>query len=137
MADALSDTDNAEVRAILVGLEQAWARADGAGFAAPFTHDADFVNIVGMAVRGRDSIAALHQQIFDTIYKGSHVSFALAASHKLADGVALAQVAATLDAPGGPRPGITRTIASAILVKPGAEWRIAAFHNTVVVPRPA
>jgi uncharacterized protein (TIGR02246 family) len=136
MTDTLGDHDTREFHAILAALGEAWGRADGAGFAAAFTGDADFVNILGMAFRGRDAITAQHQQIFDTIYKGSLASFELVSSRKLADGVTLAHVAATLNAPGGPRPGITRTMATAVLVKADAAWRIAAFQNTVVVTPP-
>jgi len=131
MADRLSE---GEVRATLAAMSEAWRRADGAGFAADFTDDADFVNILGMAFHGRDQIAAQHQLIYDTIYKDSQAQFELSALRALAEGVATAQIAATLDAPGGPRPGITKTLATATFVRADGSWKIAAFHNTVVAP---
>jgi uncharacterized protein (TIGR02246 family) len=136
MAAVPSDDDLAQFKGLVASLGEAWNRADGAGFAAAFTDDADFVNILGMRVRTRQAIAAGHQQIFDTIYKASHADFTLAMSRLLADGVAVAHIEATLDAPGGPRPGRTNALATAVLTRGDEGWRIAAFHNTVVAPPP-
>ena len=62
--------DQASIGATLAAMGDAWERADGASFATAFAEDADFVNILGAAFSGRGSIAAQHQLIFDTIYKG-------------------------------------------------------------------
>lgn len=52
------DTGTERTVANLVGsVERAWNEADGAAFAAPFTEDADFVNIRGEHVRTREAIA--------------------------------------------------------------------------------
>jgi uncharacterized protein (TIGR02246 family) len=136
MAAVPSDDDLVQFNALAEGLGEAWNRADGRGFAAAFTEDADFVNILGIGVRTQAAIAAGHQQIFDTIYRGSHASFAIATSRLVADGVAVAHVSATLDAPGGPRPGTSHALATAVLTRGGDGWRIAAFHNTLVAPLP-
>jgi uncharacterized protein (TIGR02246 family) len=129
-------SDQAGVGALLIGMATAWERADGASFAAAFTEDADFVNILGGAFSGRQAIAAQHQFIFDTIYKGSHARFELTRFRKISPDVAVAQISAMLNAPGGPRPGVTNTLASATLTKSDGGWAIASFHNTVVVPVP-
>jgi uncharacterized protein (TIGR02246 family) len=115
---------------VLQRLEQAWNAADGAAFAAPFTDDADFVDIRGDHHRTRDAIGHGHQQIMETIYRGSRVRYTLEQARRLADGVILAHSSAVLDVPGGPMAGTHRAIASWVLVPAGGEWRIAAFHNT-------
>jgi len=117
-------------------LTKAWDNADGAAFGSVFTDDADFVNILGGLFSGRDAIAAQHQAIFDTIYKGSSATFDLHNIRTLDDDVAVAHVLCALDAPGGPRPGRTNTLATAVLARRGEAWRIAAFHNTVIIPIP-
>jgi uncharacterized protein (TIGR02246 family) len=62
----------------LIGrLELAWNEADGRAFGEPFTADADFINIRGDHLRGQEAIAAGHQAIFDSIYKGSSTDFEL------------------------------------------------------------
>ena len=132
MAGDVFEEDRAAARSLLAGLSEAWRRADGAGFAAAFTQDADFVNIRGMTTRGRDAIASQHQQIFDTFYRGSQAHFELVSLRRLADEVLVAQVAASLDVPSGPRAGTTKSTATAVLV--GAPLKIAAFQNTVFDP---
>jgi uncharacterized protein (TIGR02246 family) len=113
-------------------LEQAWNAADGAAFARPFAEDADFVNIRGEHHRTRDAIAKGHQAIFNSIYKGSVVRFQLARVRTLAPGVLLAHVRSTLKAPTGPLAGEYGALFSMVLVQDQGNWRIAAFHNTLM-----
>ena len=107
MAGGVSGDDEAAVRSLFAALAGAWRRADGAGFAAAFTADADFVNIRGMAFGGREAIASQHQQIFDTIYRGSEAHFELVSLRRLAVDV---------------------------LVGDAGSFKIAAFQNTVLAP---
>jgi uncharacterized protein (TIGR02246 family) len=52
---------------------EAWGR-DGAAFAATFTEDADFVDVVGGHLRGREAIAESLQAGFDTFMAGTRLS---------------------------------------------------------------
>ena len=113
-------------------LEQAWNAADGARFARPFAEDADFVNIRGDHVRTRDAIAKGHQAIFDTLYKGSVVRYRVTGVRAIAPAVLLAHVKSTLTAPTGPLAGEHSSLLTVVLVQDHDEWRIAAFHNTLV-----
>ena len=91
------------VAAELIGrLERAWNEADGRAFGEPFAPDADFVTIRGEHLRGREAIAAGHQAIFDSIYKGSSTDFELTGARELSDEVILAHATAVLRAPSGP-----------------------------------
>jgi uncharacterized protein (TIGR02246 family) len=134
MAGAVSEKDKAAARSVLAVLSEAWRRADGAAFATAFTEDADFVNIRGMSFQGPDAIAAQHQQIFDTVYRGSQVQLELVSLRRLADDVLVALVASNLEVPSGPRAGTTKTTATAVLVGDAAALKIAAFQNTVFAP---
>ena len=126
--------NNEQIVASLVDhLEQAWNRADGAGFAQPFAEDADFVNIRGEHARSREAIARGHQVIFDTIYKGSVLHSELADVRRIAPSVLLAHVKSTLRVPAGPLAGEHRSLFTAVLVANGDKYEIAAFHNTLVV----
>jgi uncharacterized protein (TIGR02246 family) len=118
-------------------LEDAWNASDGAAFSAPFAPDADFVNIRGELHTGGEAIAAGHQQIFDTIYAGSTVRYALLQARELKERVILAHMGATLNVPEGPLAGEINALASLVLVGDGddGEHRVAAFHNTVVAAR--
>jgi uncharacterized protein (TIGR02246 family) len=117
---------------VVRALQDAWNAGDGAAFAAPFADDADFVNVYGMHARGREAIAAGHEHIFRTIYAGSRVEYRIATARLLREGVGLVHLHARLAAPAGPMAGEHDALASLVLVRDGGEWRIAAFHNTLV-----
>jgi uncharacterized protein (TIGR02246 family) len=51
----------------------AWNTGDSLAFAAPFTDDADFVVFEGTHLKGRQQIASLTQQIFDTVWRTQNV----------------------------------------------------------------
>jgi uncharacterized protein (TIGR02246 family) len=122
---------------VLRRLEEAWNAADGAGFAAPFTDDADFVAIRGDHHRTRAAIAAGHQQIFDTIYRGSTLRYALTQARRLAEDVILVHASQAMDAPSGPLAGASAATATLVLVRTPDGWKIAAFHNTLVQGQPS
>ena len=112
-------------------LEDAWNAADGELFGSAFTDDAEFVDIRGELHRTRQAIAIGHQQIFNTIYKGSTLQYETTDSREIADGVLVAHIASTLVAPIGPLAGTHHALATIVIVHHNGEWRIAAFHNTL------
>jgi uncharacterized protein (TIGR02246 family) len=125
--------DNEQLVVKLVGeLESAWNAADGAGFARSFSEDADFVNIRGDHLQTREAIARGHQAIFDTIYKGSTVSYEVAGVRAITPTVLVAHVKATLKAPTGPLAGEHHSLFTIVLVQDQNDWWISAFHNTLV-----
>ena len=89
-----------------------------------------------MTIRGElhsgPAIAIGHQQIFDTIYAGSTVSYEVLQARELDDRVTVAHVRGTLTVPGGPLAGTHDALATVVLARDGDEQRIAAFHNTLV-----
>jgi uncharacterized protein (TIGR02246 family) len=124
------------IAAELIGrLERAWNEADGRAFGEPFAPDADFVDIRGEHHRGREAIAAGHQVIFDSIYKGSSTDYELTDARELSDEVILAHATAVLRAPSGPLAGEHNSLLSLVLVRGGEGWEIAGFHNTLVAPQ--
>ena len=120
----------------LIGhLERAWNEADGRAFGKPFTADADFVDIRGEYHRGQEAIAAGHQAIFDSIYKGSSIEYRLSRARELSESVILARSTADLRVPAGPLAGEHSAVQSLVLVRGDEEWKIAGFHNTLVAPQ--
>jgi uncharacterized protein (TIGR02246 family) len=130
----LPTPDRGALDKIVRDLEAAWNAGDGVAFAAPFAADADFVNIRGEHVRGRDTIAAGHAGIFRTIYAGSRNHYVVEHARLLRPEVMLARVHATLDAPHGPLAGRHHARFSLVLTKEPDGWEIVALHNTVEAP---
>lgn len=121
--------------AVFERLSLAWNAADGAAFGAPFTDDADFVDITGAHHRGREVIAQGHQGIFDSIYRGSTVTYRVESAQEIAPGVVLAGVSARLDVPAGPMAGGHASRVTAVLTEHDGAWWVRAFHNTLERPR--
>ncbi len=114
-------------------LEHAWNTADGAAYGAPFAEEADFVNVRGEHHRGGpEYIGRAHQGIFDSIYAGSTVRYAVAVARTLGPGVVLAVANARLDAPSGPLQGVTDARITVVMTESEGRWVISAFHNTLV-----
>jgi len=136
MNQPLTDPESASIVALVRQLETAWNAGDGAAFAAPFAVDADFVTIRAEHLQGRPAIARGHAEILRTIYAGSRNRFTLESLRWLRSDVALAHVRAELDAPAGPLAGRHAARFSAVLVRNGTAWEIAAFHNTLAPGQP-
>jgi uncharacterized protein (TIGR02246 family) len=125
-----SDTAAQHVRVALDALEIAWKDSDGDAFAAACTADVDFVNILGMHVRGRAEVSALHDKIFKGPYAGSTVRFSIDRIRIVSEDWVLAIVPGNVDIPDGPARGRVTTVATVLLKREGAQWSIASFHNT-------
>jgi uncharacterized protein (TIGR02246 family) len=135
---ALAPEDAEAIRAIVTELETHWNAADGAAYSAHFAEDADFVNVFGHYVGGREAIAAGHQQIFNTVYRGSRNSGTVEAMRALSPGVALAYVAWHLRIPDGGSEREMHARNTLVLTNEGDGWQIAAFQNTLIAaPRTA
>jgi hypothetical protein len=95
------------VSEILEKLQAAWRRADGNGYAASFSEDAD------------------------TIYKGSSITHKVTDARVVGADVIVAHGTATMETTNGMLDG-RRAINTLVLVRSGARWEIAAFHNAMV-----
>jgi len=126
----MAESERVAVEAIVKQLESAWNAMDPEAFAAPFTEDADFVNIAGEHARGRPAIVAGHRAIFRDFYADSTAKLTLKAVRLLRPDVALAHVHSALAVPKGPLAGRNTAVFSMVLTKTDDQWGIAAFHNT-------
>jgi uncharacterized protein (TIGR02246 family) len=120
---------------IVKHLEDAWNEASGEKFSQPFTTTSDFINIRGMFLSKatKQQVAAGHQHIFDTIYKGSTVKYNLADAELINGQTILAHIKTILNSPQGPLLGTNSSIITIVLIQEKDEWKIRAFHNTLVI----
>jgi uncharacterized protein (TIGR02246 family) len=87
------------------------------------------VDIRGEHHRGQEAIAAGHQAIFDSVYKGSSTDYELIQVRELSDDVILAHATGVLRAPSGPLAGEHSAVQSLVLVRDDDGWKIASFHK--------
>ena len=118
------------IRRALDELTTAWNRGDGEAFAAVCTADVDFINILGMHVKGRGPVAELHDKIFKGPYLDSTLAFSVDKVRPLSNDAVLAIVPGELQIPSGPVQGVVKTVATVLFVRDGSEWRVASFQNT-------
>jgi len=130
----LSRQDDTAIRALFQMLSDAWARGDGEAFASAFAVDADFVNMMAQALRGRSEIARHHAQIFATVYRGTTLRTIDIRIRPIRPDVATIETTAAVDGLDQER----RAHALAVAVRSADGWRIQAFHNMIpfVPPRP-
>ena len=99
-----------------------------------FAEESDFVDIRGGHHRGDGAIGHGHQAIFDSIYSGSTRElpcWTLPARSR--PGPIVAVATSTLDAPHGPLQGVHNSRMTLVVAEQDDDWRVVAFHNTLVV----
>ena len=124
--------DEAAIRENVKQLETGWNTKSGVTFAKPFAEDADYVVINGMYIKGRAAIEKGHQQIFDTIYKGTTLTLEVKQVRFLRSDVAVVHVSGHRDGPGKESHAGMLTL---VMTKEKQGWTIAAFQNTAVTPK--
>jgi uncharacterized protein (TIGR02246 family) len=124
--------DEQVINGILQHLETAWNRYDSVGFAAVFSEDANFIHIFGGQLDGRSAIEAAHQNIFETIYRGSHVSFVLRSIRFLRPDVAVVFARAHVKFKEGNEAREIETRPTFVVLKEQDRWQIVAFQNTKI-----
>src|SRR5271167_1968376 len=111
---------------IVEQLETAWNNSDSIAFAAPFADDVDFVHILGGHFTGRISIERGHRTIFDTIYKGSTVKFAVEKIRFAGPEVAIVFLFATLTLSAQGLPPQINARPTMVLQRQDGSWKVAS-----------
>ena len=139
------EQERAAIGQLVDSVMESWNCHRMADHNAAFAADADFINVVGMHWRGREEIAARHVELHATIFRDSHMRLLELSQRFLAPVVALAHIHwAMTGAQGVPGWDITAERQGRltwVLMKQQDGWRIAAAHNTdilpVAMPKPA
>lgn len=122
-------TDEAEIRALLQRLSEAWGDADA--FAAVFTEDAEYITFDGSMVKGRVAIAESHRPLFEGIMRGSRLAGKPPTVRFLTPDVALVHGKGAVIQRWQKQPRRRAvSVQTNVVVKQDGRWLIAAFHNT-------
>jgi len=125
-------TDEEALQAILQQFETAWNTYDSVSIAGLFAEDANFIHIYGGQLDGRAAIEAAHQDIFNTIYRGSHASFMLRGIRFLRPDTAVVFARAHVKFTENNQMREIETRPTLIVVKKQAKWQIVVFQNTKI-----
>lgn len=128
---AVSASDADALQALFRQILDGWNRGSGEGFAAPFADDADQIGFDGSHLRGRQEIAAFHQQLFDRFLQGSRVVGKITDMRLLTPDVALVHAIGGTVMPGQSDLAPDRnSVQTLVAVKRDGEWRLEALQNS-------
>jgi uncharacterized protein (TIGR02246 family) len=127
-------TDQQALHDIVKHLESAWNASDSKAWTSPFAADATFINIYGGQLDGRAAIEVSHRVIFDTIYKGSRLTFTVRDVRMLRPDVAVVWTRGLVVTAQGTEVDSRPTL---ILVKDEGNWQIVAVQNTRISDVPS
>ena len=136
----VAPSDVAAIRAVMARQADAWNRHDMDAYVAETTPDVEWVNVVGMHWRGRETVKRAHAALHRTMFAHSRLLPPRSVEmREIAPGVVLTVttggiegVSRTPDGSAYPEDG---NIMTEVFVKTVDGWRIAHAHNTNIVAR--
>ncbi len=134
-ASAGQTVDDA-AQAIVDQLIEGWNAGDGKAFASPFREDAGYRVWNGMLSEGRDEIARNHQQVFDTIFRGTNLTLKIQKIRPLTDRVVVVYLEGRIYRDGEPLeqlPNMKGAVPVLILVEEEGQWVVGHFQNTPMI----
>ena len=130
-------SDEIAIQDIIQHFEIAWNCQDSRAVAALFAADATLIQLFGRQFEGRKAIEASHQHLFDTIYRGSRLSFIEQTIRFVRADVAIVFARGRLSVMQARKALQMETRPTLTLVKEKAQWQIVAFQNTRITRLPA
>ena len=134
-------TDEAEVRWIIAEQVAGWNRGDARAWSANCDPDVGFTNILGMRWDTQAGFETRHAEMFRGVFANSCLTVDIERLQFPAPDLALAELLTTLTGFRALPPGIRATTEGClvtrmleVMTRRNGRWRIAACHNTAVVP---
>jgi uncharacterized protein (TIGR02246 family) len=131
----LSKEDDAAIRKVIAGIEEAWNAHDMNAYGKLFREDADWINIVGMHWRGRDAVMAAHIAFHEGNFKDNRMKLDAVETRSLGNEFAIAVATMTHDAfvaPDGRTFPKAQNRCTHVLAKGPGGWKIVHGHNVQV-----
>ena len=126
-------TDEKALHDLFQQMRDGWNQGNGQAFAASFTEDADYIVVNGTYLKGRQAIAAAHQQLFETRFRGSRLEGFVKNIRFLSDDIALLHEHGRPQVSGQAVPAPEQySIQTLIGIRQDDEWRVTAFQNTLI-----
>jgi uncharacterized protein (TIGR02246 family) len=136
MPEANGITAEAEIRALIGEMTEAWKRGDANAYGARYQAGATFTNVFGDFYVGRDAFDRRHAEVFAGIFKDAVLTMDIRKLRFVRPDVALVDIVTTLTGAKVRPPGVERGADGAlsssllmVLTKEHERWEIAAYHN--------
>ncbi len=125
-----------EIKQIISRQQEAWNRADAAGFSQYCDASVSFTNILGKVYFGRNLFDERHADIFSSIFNGSALNLSIQRIHFPNPDVAIVDLCAAVTnyraLPPGikvPEDGVLLTSLMQVFIRTESGWRMVAYHN--------
>lgn len=132
-----SPEDVDAIKKVIVEMTEGFNKHDAIAATRMYTPDADFVSVRGEMGIGRDRAEKGLDSIFKTRAKNATLITENVKIRFIRPDVAIAHVTNELSGlvtPDGQTPPPHKELSMRVFVKNGGQWRVAAFHNTMIRP---
>lgn len=133
--------DLAQIHRVVDGLQTAWNHHDMTAFVSLMTDDVEWVNIVGMAWRGKAQVFLAHDRMHKTTFKNRQWQNAETTEiRQVAPGVVIVTEAVPMDGfamQDGSLAPPSWNMLTLVLVRGEGRWLVAEGHNTIIDPKAA
>lgn len=120
-----------EIESLFEKLKLAWNKGDGEAYGACFTEEADYVTFQGVHLQGRKAIAKTHQELWNSVLRGSTLEGELKKVLFVTPELAIFHGLGVVKLRWQKIPPQKRdSINTNVAVKRNGEWKIAAFQNS-------
>jgi uncharacterized protein (TIGR02246 family) len=130
-----SRKDEEAIKALIVEMTEGFNRHDSKAATRMYTPDADFVTVRGEAFKGRAEFEKGLAAILATRAKDATLKTLNVRVRFIRPDVALAHVTNELSglvSPDGQQLPAQKELSIRVFVRDGDDWRVAAFHNTMI-----
>ncbi len=143
VTDPVATAEEALIRKVVDAEEGAWNRGDAKTFAARFQEEGSFTDVFGTVSRGRARLESRQSELFAAHFKGSVLALKVRRIRFLRPDVAIVDIDTEVTGSKKLPPAIhvdadkvIRTRLQQVMVKTGADWAVAAFHDVDVKTPP-
>jgi uncharacterized protein (TIGR02246 family) len=134
--EELMNQETEQALAVVSAFAEAWNRHDMAAFADLFAADAEFVNVVGIWWKGRESIRSAHEFTHASMFKHSRLGILSTEVRFPVEDLAIARSRWTLEghvSPDGAALPQRSGILLNVLQRSSHSWKIIDSQNTDIV----
>ncbi|MEU6080931.1 SgcJ/EcaC family oxidoreductase [Streptomyces sp. NPDC047108] len=133
MTTTITADDEKRIHGLWEEMARSWGAGDAASFAANFSETCDFTTVRGEKSPGRDAIAAGHDRLFRTAYRGTTLDARVTGIRPLRPGLAAVNATSSIVGTDGAPLVSTHALAVVERAEDTGAWQITAFHNMVPV----
>ena len=130
-AQMVQDSEN--IQALLDAMSKSWNIHDARAYSMAFSEEADFTDVPGMNVYGRDSIEKVHEKSFATVFKNSSLKITGKKIRYITNDIIAVDVwweMTGTKTSGGKDIPLRKGLANLLLTRNGEQWLILIMHNT-------